>query len=110
MITNYAPAMERLSRATWSRLLWWRFRLFQRHRHNRLVIERIGKRQLVVLPDVINPKLFRSGQFLADSLHALLKDMHTEQGLTSIIATHNPRLAAACDRVFKLERGQLHPQ
>jgi len=36
--------------------------------------------------------------------------MHGEQGLTSIIATHNPRLAAACDRVFRLERGQLHAQ
>jgi lipoprotein-releasing system ATP-binding protein len=43
----------------------------------------------------------------ADSLHALLRDMHAEQGLTSIIATHNPRLAAACDRVLRLERGQL---
>ena len=92
MITNYAPAMERLSRATWSRLLWWRFRLFQRHRHNRLVIERIGKRQLVVLPDVINPKLFRSGQFLADSLHALIRpgmrvlDMGTGSGIGAIVA------------------------
>ena len=46
----------------------------------------------------------------ADSLHTLLKDMHGEHGLTSIIATHNPRLAAACDRVFRLERGQLHAQ
>jgi lipoprotein-releasing system ATP-binding protein len=46
----------------------------------------------------------------ADSLHSLLKDMHAEQGLTSIIATHNPRLAAACDRVFRLERGQLRPE
>jgi lipoprotein-releasing system ATP-binding protein len=46
----------------------------------------------------------------ADALHTLLHDMHKEQGLTSIIATHNPRLAAACDRVFRLERGQLHPQ
>jgi lipoprotein-releasing system ATP-binding protein len=43
----------------------------------------------------------------ADSLHGLLKDMHAEQRLTSIIATHNPRLAAACDRVLRLERGQL---
>jgi lipoprotein-releasing system ATP-binding protein len=45
----------------------------------------------------------------ADSLHGLLKEMHAEQGLTSVIATHNPRLAAACDRVLRLERGQLHP-
>ena len=46
----------------------------------------------------------------ADSLHELLKNMHAEQGLTSLIATHNPRLAAACDRVFRLERGQLWPE
>ncbi|MET0165673.1 MAG: ABC transporter ATP-binding protein [Vicinamibacterales bacterium] len=46
----------------------------------------------------------------ADSLHELLRNMHAEQGLTSVIATHNPRLAAACDRVFRLERGQLHPE
>jgi lipoprotein-releasing system ATP-binding protein len=44
-----------------------------------------------------------------DALHGLLRDMHTEHGLTSVIATHNPRLAAACDRVLRLERGQLHP-
>jgi predicted ABC-type transport system involved in lysophospholipase L1 biosynthesis ATPase subunit len=35
--------------------------------------------------------------------------MHAEYGLTSIIATHNPRLAAACDRVLRMEHGQLHP-
>jgi len=43
----------------------------------------------------------------ADSLHALLREMHAVHGLTSIIATHNPRLAAACDRVLRLEGGRL---
>jgi lipoprotein-releasing system ATP-binding protein len=43
----------------------------------------------------------------ADALHLLLRDMHRDFGLTSIIATHNLRLAAACDRVFKLESGHL---
>jgi lipoprotein-releasing system ATP-binding protein len=43
----------------------------------------------------------------ADTLHELLRDMHRERGLTSIIATHNPRLAAACDRVLRLEEGRL---
>jgi lipoprotein-releasing system ATP-binding protein len=43
----------------------------------------------------------------ADSLHALLREMHQERGLTSIIATHNMRLAAACDRVLRLEEGRL---
>jgi lipoprotein-releasing system ATP-binding protein len=45
----------------------------------------------------------------ADSLHDLLREMHRERGLTSIIATHNPRLAAACDRVLRLEEGRLRP-
>jgi lipoprotein-releasing system ATP-binding protein len=45
----------------------------------------------------------------ADSLHQLLRDMHAEHGLTSIIATHNPRLATACDRVLRMEHGQLVP-
>jgi lipoprotein-releasing system ATP-binding protein len=45
----------------------------------------------------------------ADSLHDLLREMHRERGLTSIIATHNPRLAAACDRVLRLEDGRLKP-
>src|SRR5919204_216070 len=43
----------------------------------------------------------------AESLHALLREMHRDHGLTSIIATHNPRLAAACDRILRLESGRL---
>jgi len=43
----------------------------------------------------------------ADTLHELLREMHRESGLTSIIATHNPRLSAACDRVLRLEGGKL---
>ena len=45
----------------------------------------------------------------ADALHGLLKEMHRERGLTSVIATHNPRLAAACDRILRLEDGRLKP-
>ena len=45
----------------------------------------------------------------ADALHGLLREMHRAHGLTSIIATHNPHLAASCDRVLRLEHGQLHP-
>ncbi len=44
----------------------------------------------------------------ADSLHTLLREMHAEFGLTAIIATHNPRLAQRCDRILRLEGGQLH--
>ncbi len=45
----------------------------------------------------------------AEALHMLLREMHHERRLTSIIATHNARLAAACDRVLRLEGGRLRP-
>jgi lipoprotein-releasing system ATP-binding protein len=43
----------------------------------------------------------------AESLHQLLRETHAGYGLTSIIATHNPRLAQACDRILHLEGGRL---
>ena len=43
----------------------------------------------------------------AESLNVLIHDMHREYGLTSLIATHNPRLAESCDRVLRLEEGIL---
>jgi lipoprotein-releasing system ATP-binding protein len=43
----------------------------------------------------------------AADLHGLLRDMHREHGLTSIIATHNAVLAASCDRTLRLEGGRL---
>jgi lipoprotein-releasing system ATP-binding protein len=43
----------------------------------------------------------------AESLHELLREMHRDAGLTSVIATHNTRLAALCDRVLRLEDGVL---
>ncbi|HTL01684.1 MAG TPA: ABC transporter ATP-binding protein [Vicinamibacterales bacterium] len=43
----------------------------------------------------------------AESLHALLRDMHRERQLSSVIATHNTRLASSCDRVLRLEGGRL---
>jgi lipoprotein-releasing system ATP-binding protein len=43
----------------------------------------------------------------ADALHDLLRSMHAEFGLTAVIATHNPRLAAQCDRTLRLESGRL---
>jgi len=65
---------------------------------------------------VMHPKLLLADEptgdldeATAESLHGLLRDMHRDFGLTSVIATHNPRLAAACDRVWRLEGGRLAP-
>src|SRR5438128_7297087 len=46
----------------------------------------------------------------ADALHGLLREMHRAYGLTSVIATHNPRLARSCDRILRLEGGRLHAE
>ena len=43
----------------------------------------------------------------AAELHVLLRQMHATHGLTSLIATHNMRLANSCDRVLRLENGRL---
>ena len=43
----------------------------------------------------------------AEGLHALLREMHRERQLSSIIATHNMQLAKSCDRILRLESGRL---
>jgi lipoprotein-releasing system ATP-binding protein len=43
----------------------------------------------------------------AHDLHVLLREMHAEHGLTSIIVTHNPVLAGTCDRIVRLEAGAI---
>ena len=45
----------------------------------------------------------------AEELHGLLRRMHADHGLTSLIATHNTRLAESCDRILRLEDGCLNP-
>jgi lipoprotein-releasing system ATP-binding protein len=42
-----------------------------------------------------------------DRLHELLRRLNRERGTTVIVVTHNERLAAACDRVLRLEGGRL---
>jgi putative ABC transport system ATP-binding protein len=68
-------------------------------------------RALVMKPDLLlaDEPTGDLDEHTAESLHELLREMHRESGLTSIIATHNPRLAAACDRILRLEDGRLIP-
>jgi lipoprotein-releasing system ATP-binding protein len=46
----------------------------------------------------------------AESVFALLRRLHQEQRLTSVLATHNLGLAQRCDRVLRLEHGQIQAQ
>jgi lipoprotein-releasing system ATP-binding protein len=42
-------------------------------------------------------------------LHELLRRLNRERSITVVVATHNERLAAACDRTLRLEGGALVP-
>jgi lipoprotein-releasing system ATP-binding protein len=42
-----------------------------------------------------------------DGVHALVRQLQREERLTAVIATHNQKLAALCDRVMRLENGTL---
>ena len=75
-----------------------------------------GEQQRVAIARalVMNPSILLADEptgdldeHTAEALHELLREMHRERGLTSLIATHNPRLAAACDRILRLEDGKL---
>jgi lipoprotein-releasing system ATP-binding protein len=41
------------------------------------------------------------------AINALFQELHAIHGLTSIIVTHNNRLARTCSRVYRLEQGVL---
>jgi lipoprotein-releasing system ATP-binding protein len=45
----------------------------------------------------------------ARDIQSLIRDMHAERNLTSVIVTHNPAVAAGCDRVMRLQSGLVQP-
>ena len=44
----------------------------------------------------------------AEHLFSLIRELHLLEGLTSIIVTHNEKIAAKCDRVFRLAAAVEH--
>lgn len=46
----------------------------------------------------------------AEAIFELMQRLHRTHQLTSILATHNTRLARRCDRILALEQGALRPQ
>jgi HemK-related putative methylase len=100
MLLKSHPAVNTLWR-------WWlraRFVLTHRHRHNRLVIERIAGRPLVILPEVFNPALFFSSDLLAEALDratlpagARVLDLGTGSGVLAVCAARYAAEVAAVD-------------
>jgi lipoprotein-releasing system ATP-binding protein len=63
----------------------------------------VGKPQLLLADEPTGNVDPQTGQTIA----ALFRSMHAKHGLTSIIVTHNERLAQICSRVYRLEKGKL---
>src|SRR5438270_5279365 len=96
--------MSALTEALWRLYRTWRFRLFQRHRHRRLVLERVGEIRLLVLPDVFNPTLFHTSEALVRFLDGMqlspgmsVLDMGTGTGIVAIAAAHRGARVVAVD-------------
>jgi release factor glutamine methyltransferase len=68
------PRSDSLGRRAWRGMLRIRLALRDRKRYEQTVLERIGDLNLVVLPDVFNPVLLRSGAFLVEQVRRLSAD------------------------------------
>jgi lipoprotein-releasing system ATP-binding protein len=46
-------------------------------------------------------------QQTGDSVFAMIRELHEERDLTSVIVTHNEKIAAQCDEVWEMGGGRL---
>jgi release factor glutamine methyltransferase len=97
---------RRMRRALWKRLAGLRFWLFDRHRYRVTQLETIAGEPILVLSQVFNPKIFWSGQFLAESLladpslvpeGATVLDMGTGSGVGAVFAARRARRVLGVD-------------
>jgi release factor glutamine methyltransferase len=94
-----------LVRGAWRTLLRCKLALVDRRRYESLVIERVDGFPLVVLPDVFNPKLLRSGEFLVQQLSrpdllppgARVLDLGSGSGAAAVAAARRGCLVVAVD-------------
>jgi lipoprotein-releasing system ATP-binding protein len=72
-----------------------------------------GEQQRVAIARALlaNPVLFLADEptgnldlQTSEKVFELMRECHNKRGLTSVIVTHNPDLAARCDRVFEMQQ------
>jgi HemK-related putative methylase len=80
------------------------YRLASRHRYDDFRLERVHGATFMVLPSVFNPKLPRTGEFLAAQIDARLVgadaevlDMGTGSGVCAVVAARHARRVVAVD-------------
>src|SRR5436190_21772814 len=49
-------------------------------------------------------------QKTGEAVFTMIRELHQERGLTSVIVTHNEKIAAQCDEVWEMEGGRLRGQ
>ncbi len=94
---------QRLVGAAVRRWLAFRYRVLSR-RYGRLVLEEINGVPLIVLPEVFNPVLLRTGEFLAHTITGLgslkgqaVLDMGTGSGVGAVFAARQGATVTAVD-------------
>jgi HemK-related putative methylase len=90
------------ARRAWRSLLRVRLALVDRRKYQRTVLESIGDMTLVVLPDVFNPVLLRSGAFLASHVRRIqpgprVLDLGSGSGAVGIAAAQRGCSVVAVD-------------
>jgi release factor glutamine methyltransferase len=77
----------------WRKYLQWRFNLHDYRRHDRLVIEHVAGKPFLVLPQVFNPALFSTSEFLVNNLNnqlvpsgSFVLDLGTGSGVGAVFA------------------------
>lgn len=102
-VTNTLPWGQRLVGAAVRRWLAFRYRVLSR-RYGRLVLEEINGVPLIVLPEVFNPVLLRTGEFLAHTVMGLgslkgqtVLDMGTGSGVGAVFAARQGATVTAVD-------------
>lgn len=80
------------------------YKLFLKRRHDGFVLENVRGAPLVVAPGVLNPRLMRTGEFLATQFevqhigrNADVLDMGTGSGVCAVIAARHARRVVAVD-------------